>query len=81
LFTDKIKLLSSKGEQKMKVKYVYNCYDKEFTLNKEYDYKETHDGILIIDDLGDEHIIAQTNKNILYYEDDNFFRDRFIFVE
>ncbi|QYJ63422.1 hypothetical protein [Bacillus velezensis] len=65
----------------VKIKYVTDCYDKEFTLNKKYDFRITDDGIEIIDDLGEEHIIATKDNEYGAYEHDEFFRSRFEFVD
>ncbi|MCY7948338.1 hypothetical protein P8891_12090 [Bacillus atrophaeus] len=65
----------------LKIKYVTDCHDKEFTLNKKYDFRITHDGIEIIDDLGEEHIIATKDNEYGAYEYDEFFRLRFEFVD
>ncbi|UGO50633.1 hypothetical protein PQE68_gp042 [Bacillus phage vB_BanS_Sophrita] len=64
----------------MKVKYINDCHDKEFTLNKEYECQDTYNGLLIIDDLGQEHVIAKTDNKYDRYEEDDFFRFRFKFV-
>jgi hypothetical protein len=64
----------------MKIKYVNDCQDVEFTLNKVYEGNVTMDGLQIIDDIGNEHVIATTDNEFKSYYGDDFFRSRFIIL-
>jgi|GEM_PF-6686564 len=65
----------------MRVEYVKDRFDDEFTLNKKYDFDVKSYGIEIVDDLNNKHVIATRNNEFNSYEEDDFFRHRFEFCD
>jgi hypothetical protein len=65
----------------MKVKYVHDRRDEEFTIGKEYEFQVKEYGIEIIDDLNNQHVIATNNNKYKRYEHDEFFMSRFEFCD
>jgi len=62
------------------VRYIEEQPDNHFTFNKEYVCKITTDGLMVIDDLDGEHIIATKKNPYKSYQEDDFFRHKFEFV-
>lgn len=52
-----------------------------FTQDKIYATKTTPSGLSVVDDKGDEHIIATVKNEFKSFEDDSFFRNNFAWIE
>lgn len=76
-----VSCMKTMEEYNMRVEYVKDRFDNEFTLNKKYEFDVKPYGIEIVDDLNNKHVIATKNNGFNSYEEDDFFRHRFEFCD
>ncbi|MGE7880342.1 hypothetical protein [Peribacillus muralis] len=51
-----------------------------FTENEIYDTQDTCDGLMVVDDNGEGHIIATDKNEDKSYDGDSFFRNNFDYI-